>query len=394
MVSAAEEPDERFSLVAGGPFHGLLRRLGLLGEDRLPLRRAALGLALVAWLLPGLIAAAQSLFDSTYQGWDYFTDLTVYARFLVAIAVMIATERHADGRLELLARQFDRANIIRDDGLLALRSALSAADRFSGSALAEGVLVAAAWVWSGLTTRLAVEIAGTGWEGRVSAGGAEMSWAGEAVRFFSNPLFLFLVLRWLWRLLLWTQLLFRISRMPLELAPLHSDRAAGLGFLAIYPSIFTGFLFALSCVVASSFLKDLSHVEHSSRMVWSGIAVWLLVCLLLSLGPLLVFVRPLFLAREGAMLEYGRLGNQHHLAFRRKWVAGNRSGEELLGHPDVSSLADLNSSIEAIEEMHLVPVDREAVMGVLAAAGAPMLAVAGTQIPLAELLKWIAGTIF
>jgi len=30
-----------------------------------------------------------------------FADLTAYARFLVAIGVMIATERNADGRLEM-----------------------------------------------------------------------------------------------------------------------------------------------------------------------------------------------------------------------------------------------------------------------------------------------------
>jgi hypothetical protein len=246
MTSGAEEPVERFSLVAGGPFHGALRRMGPLGEDRLPTMKAAFGLALVAWLLPGLTAATQSLVDASYTGWDYFSDLTVYARFLIAIGLMIATERHADGRLELLARQFERAKIIGDDALPALRSELARADRLSASTLVEGVLATVALVWSGLTTRLAVEIAKNSWEGKVDSGGAEMSWAGE----------------------------------------------------------------------------------------------------------------------------------------------------ELLGHPDASSLADLNASLEAIEEMHLVPVDREAVLGVLVAAGLPMLAFAGTQIPFTELLKWIAGAIF
>ena len=52
------------------------------------------------------------------------------------------------------------------------------------------------------------------------------------------------------------------ARLPLQLTPLHPDRAAGLGFLAIYPSIFSGFVFALRWVVASSFLKDLSLQRH------------------------------------------------------------------------------------------------------------------------------------
>jgi hypothetical protein len=385
---------ERFSLVAGGPFHSVLRRLGLVGEDQLPLPRAAIGLALAAWLLPGVLAAAQSLVDGAHSGWGYFTDLTVYARFLIAIAVMVATERHADRRLEMLARQFRSARLITDDGMPAFRAALAKADRNSSSTLAEGVLAAVALVWSGLTERFVVDLAGSSWEGTVAAGEAEMSWAGGAARFVSNPLFLFLVLRWIWRFLLWAQLLFRISRLPLQLTALHPDRSAGLGFLAIYPSIFGGFLFALSCVVASSFLKDLSLVEHSPRTIWFAVGGWLAISLALFLGPLSVFARPLYFVRERALLEYGRLGNQHHLAFHRKWIDGERSGEQLLGDPDISSASDLNASVGAIEAMRILPVDRDAVLGLLAAAGVPMLAVAATQVPLMDLVKWIAGAIF
>ena len=210
----------------------------------------------------------------------------------------------------------------------------------------------------------------------------------------SNPLFLFLVLRWTWRFLLWSQLLFRISRLPLLLSPPHPDRSAGLGFLAIYPTIFSGVLFALSCVVASAFLKDLSLVEHSSRTIWFAIGGWLAISVGILLGPLLVFSRPLYLVRERALLEYGRLGSQHHLAFHRKWIEGERGGEQLLGDPDISSVADLNASIATIETMRIVPVDRTAIQSLVTSAGVPMLAVMATQVPLLELLKWIAGALF
>lgn len=390
----SREDGERFSVVAGGPFHGLLLRLGLVGEDRLPRAGAIVGLTLVAWLPPALLVVLQSLVDSTYSGWGFFTDLTVYSRYMVAIGIMIATERFADGRLELLTQQFSTALLIKDEGLPGFRRALTDADRRSSSAVAEGVIAAAALVWSGFTERYVVELAGSSWEGQASAGFVEMSWAGMAARFVSNPLFLFLVLRWIWRFLLWSQLLFRISRLPLRLAPLHPDRSAGLGFLSIYPSIFGGFVFALSCVVAASFLKDLHLVEHSSRTVWFAIGGWLVICLLVFIGPLLFFARTLFLERERALLDYGQLASHHHLAFHRKWVTSGRSGAELLGDPDVSSSADLNASFEAIETLRIVPVDRDAITGLLAAAGLPMLAVVATRIPMVDLVKWIAGAIF
>lgn len=325
MDSGPDNPADQFSLVAGGPFHRVLRRIGLIGADQLPTPSAAVILALVAWLPPALIAVVQSLVDNSYSGWGFFTDLTVYTRYLIAIAVMIATERYADGRFVILARHFREARLLSGDALPAFEAALVTADRRSGSALAEGVIVLAALVWSGVTASFSVALAGSSWDGTVVGGGVVLSWAGETARFLSNPLFLFLVLRWIWWFLVWGALLFRLSRLPLQLTPLHPDRAGGLGFLAIYPSIFSGFIFALSCVVASSFLKDLGLERHSAELVWFAIGVWLVFALILFLGPLLVFVAPLYAARERALLEYGRLASQHHLAFHHKWIGGRNA---------------------------------------------------------------------
>lgn len=47
------------SLVIGGPFSGLLNHLNLLGPDRLPTSTAALIFVALAWLVPGLLAAAE-----------------------------------------------------------------------------------------------------------------------------------------------------------------------------------------------------------------------------------------------------------------------------------------------------------------------------------------------
>ena len=179
MEAGSADGGERFSLVLGGPFHGVLHRLGLTGADHLPTQGAALLLALVAWLLPALLVAAQSLADDGYSGWGHFTDWTVHTRYLIGIWAMIATERYADGRLA-------------------------------------------------------------------------------------------------------------------------------------------------------------SH---------------------------------------------------HHLAFHHKWIVENRSGEELMGSPEPSSVSDLNASVEMVQEMRVFPVDRAAAFQLLIAAGVPMLAVVGTQLPFLDLVK-------
>jgi hypothetical protein len=294
---------EQFSLVVGGPFHRLLRRLGLTGPDALPTRCAVLLLALAAWALPAVLVIAQALLDDRYSGWGFFADWTVHTRYLLAVGIMIATERYADGRLNTLARHFRAAHIVSDAEEHAFRSALARADRRSASIVAELVILAAALSWPGLTAHYAVHLSGTGWDGVNTAGGSVLSWAGEAARWVSTPLFLFLMLRWLWRFLVWSELLYRISRLSLQLTPLHPDRSGGLGFLANFPGIFSGFVFALSCVVAAAMVKDLGVQEHAAQTVWFAVAGWVVLILALALGPLLVFLRPLYALRERALID-------------------------------------------------------------------------------------------
>ncbi|MGB5477395.1 MAG: hypothetical protein WBO53_10320, partial [Thermoanaerobaculia bacterium] len=83
-----------------------------------------------------------------------------------------------------------------------------------------------------------------------------------------------------------------------------------------------------------------------------------------------------------------------HHAFQGKWIGRATSGEELLGNPDVSSTADLNAGFEVVQKMRIVPVDGAAAIRLLIAAGLPMLAVVATEVPLAQLVKWVAGAVF
>ena len=50
--------------------------------------------------------------------------------------------------------------------------------------------------------------------------------------YVSLPLFQFLLMRWYFRLFIWTRFLWQVSRLDLSLVPTHPDRVGGLGFLA------------------------------------------------------------------------------------------------------------------------------------------------------------------
>ena len=392
-VRVAGAGNKAFSLVAGGPFSRLLVRLGLTGPDQLPRPGAAIILALAAWCLPALAVTAQSLSVTGSMDWGYFQDVTVYTRYLVAVWMMIATESYADARLGLLVRQFDSAQILRGSARPRYQALLAWADRLSASALAEWVLLAISISLSVMVAIFTVRLAGAGWEGAVLGGEVSLSWAGYVTSFISNPFFLFLVFRWIWRFFVWTLLLYRISRLPLQLTPLHPDQSGGLGFLSIYPGVFSGFVFAIGCVVASSIIKDLGIEQHSMSTVWMALAVWMAFIMALFLGPLTVFSGPLYVTRERALLEYGRLASEHHLAFHQNWIDQNKSGAELLGSVEPSSVSDLNASVQAVREMRVFPMDFFAAAQLFLSGGVPLLAVIVHQIPMAKLVSWLVGVI-
>jgi hypothetical protein len=94
------------------------------------------------------------------------------------------------------------------------------------------------------------------------------------------------------------------------------------------------------------------------------------------------------------MVEYGRLAQAHHQAFRGAWINGSRRPEKLPGSPDPSSAADLNAIVQTVIDMHIVPLDLMAFLQTLVAAIVPFIGVVVSQIPLAELLWWLVGAIF
>ena len=100
-----------------------------------------------------------------------------------------------------------------------------------------------------------------------------------------------------------------------------------------------------------------------------------------------------YMARETALLQYGRLAHGHHLAFHRNWIEGGKDGEEILGSADPSSASDLNATVQTVHEMRTFPVDRPAVIQLLVSAALPMLVAAALQMPIVELMKLILGVL-
>jgi hypothetical protein len=391
------DTEERFSLVAGGPFNALLGHAGLLAENQLPSAAAALCLALLAWLVPAMLAVAQSIADQAYRGGLYFQDLSTLARYFIAVAAMLLSEHRADARTLHIVNEFRRGQLLSAASRAEFRRRVATADYWSTAPLVEAALLVTAWFASAKAMSVTISLEGVGWE-EMAQGGSPMSWAGLAAQHFSGTLFFFLVLRWLWRLGIWSMLLFRISRLPLQLRALHPDRCGGLGFLSLYPGVFRGFVFALSCVLATLLLKDLEmgsdKIEVTMDLVRGVIAAWALVVAVLFLAPLLVFYEPLFELREEALRLYGNRSMdwlEHH---EGSWGINRESnGPQQSSNVVTPAIGEIENAFAIINSLRAVPLDRTTVIHLYFAALAPLIVVAASRIPIRELLARVAGVL-
>lgn len=393
-----EAPEPRFSLLGGGPFNGLLGRAGLLGPDQLPSVRCALLIALLAWLLPGACAIVQSIVEPAYDATAYFSDSSTLARYFIAVGTMLFTERRADARTLLMAREFLKGGLLQADSRRAFGARLRSADYWSTAPVVEATLLILAWLAAGRAMDLTIQLEAAGWEAvALTAGGHELSWAGLVARHVSTPLFLFLALRWLWRLGTWSKLLYHLSRLPLQLRPLHPDRCGGIGFLSLFPGVFRGFVFALSCVLASLVLKDIeSGTVHVTMDIIRGvIAAWALLVALLFLAPLLCFYEPLFELREEALRVYGNRSRQWIDDFDARWQTSEQhrdTGAPATG-AEAPKIGDIADAFAIVHELRAIPLDRTTVFHLYFAALLPLVLVGLSRIPIRELLARIAGVL-
>ena len=381
-------PKNDFSLVNGGPLFSLLSRIGLIKPGSENVTRRIIAVTLLTWFPVLLLAAAEGLAWGSKVRVPFLLDLVAHTRFLLAVPLLIIAEIVVDRRVSVLARQFTTCGLVPADELPKYDSAVKEVTKLRDLKTAEVIMVVIAYavVLSAVPRELTTNVGG--WHVVFSDSTSEISLAGWWYAIVSIPTFQFLTYRWLWRNMIWAWFLWRMSRLKLQLVPTHADLAGGLGFLGISPIAFGIIPFAIGTVYSGVIAREIIFNGASLPQFKLGIATFIACSLILNFGPLLVFAVKLAITKRSGMLEYGALTTTHDLSFKRKWVNGeNPDHDVILGNPDVSSLADMGSGYERVQNMRFVPIDLRTIIAVTATSIVPLLPLLLTMYPLDELLK-------
>ena len=390
--TARQEPSD-FSLVLGGPLYQLFRRAHLSGSTLELLRRRIVFIALLAWLpLLFLSAVSGQLLGGT-SAMPFLLDAEVHIRFLVAVPVLIGAELVVHRRLRLVPGQFLERHLIPEDARPRFDAALASLVRLRDSVLAELLLIAFVYgvgilvVW-----RLYTIVDTNSWYTVPAAAGLRFSPAGIWYAYVSVPIFQFLLLRWIYRLFLWTRFLWQVSRIELNLVPTHPDRLGGLGFLSNTVYAFMPLAVAHGVALAGMVANRIFHLGAALMSFKEEIAVVVVFVQCLVFTPLLMFSGQLARTKRTSRREYGTLAERYTREFDTKWLRGGAPpGESLMGSADIQSLADLGNSYEVVRGMRITPVTRELIILVAVATLLPVAPLLLTMMPLEELIKKLFG---
>jgi hypothetical protein len=385
-----------FSLVLGGPIYQLLRRSHLTDDALGLVRQRIVVISLFCWLPLLVLSALEGKMLGGSAAVPFLLDLEVHVRFLVAIPLLIAAELIVHQRMRFVVKQFLERNIIPKNSMKRFDAAIASVFRLRNSVLAEVLLFAFVYVVGILIVwRHYVVLETATWYATPSVEGSKLSLAGMWYGYLSMPIFQFLLCRWYFRIFIWAQFLWRVSRIDLSLVPTHPDRVGGLGFLSVTVYAFIPLLIAHGALLAGLLGDRIYHLGATLPSFMLEILVLVIFLMCVVLGPLLVFAPQLAHTQRLGLREYGTLAEQYVRDFDAKWLRGGApSNERLIGSGDIQSLADLSNSYEIVRTMRVVPFTKETILQLAVVTVAPVAPLLLTMMPLEELVKKLLGILF
>jgi hypothetical protein len=377
-----------FSVVLGGPFYQIIRRTHLAGDAFDLVHRRIVLIPLFAWAPLLALAAVNGRAWGNAVAVPFLYDIFVHARFLVALPLLIAAEYVVYKRMRPIIRQFGERGLIAEASHSRFNAANTSAQALRNSILAEAALllcvyaVGVHYIWP-RAGALDVDT----WYANPEGAHVNVLAAGWWFLYVSLPLFQFVLLRWYFRILIWTRWLWQIARCDLRLVPTHPDRAGGLGFISSTVMAFAPFLAAHGVLLAGNIANEIAYQGATLPAFKLEIPTVVAFLLIVVLAPLLLFTPHLARARRAGLRRVGTLANRYMQQFDAKWLDRHPRAEPLLGSPDIQSLADLCNAYDVVRSMRLTPFPKETVLELAAVILMPIAPLLLTMLPLEELIK-------
>ena len=312
----------------------------------------------------------------------------MFARFLVALPIPILSLNTCSSVVNAVARHFRESGIVKEIDQQRYAGTIASANRLSNSRAAIWIFWGLAYVYSALFLLLILPRMSISWRTLGSEGHRSLSLAGRWFAIASQPIYLLVLLRFLYQMVLWWQFLWRTSRLNLQLHAVHPDGAGSLGFLGLTLFAFRMPAFAISASFAGGVATlVLVNGARISELRYEIAAVVLLVVGVFLYPLTNFFYRELSRARQRGVLDYWKLNEVQMRQFEKKWIVSDSRQADMLDVQDFSELIDLSSVLGNAKQMNLRPFQRNGIVSLVVAVSLPFLPVLALEFPVLEILK-------
>ena len=381
----------------GGPVQRFVGRVALhLGLD-LTVRVRIIGFLLITWVPLLLFALIEGRAVGASPKESLLQDFATYARFFVAVPLLIVAEMLVGPRLRAAGLQFVEGGMVRPEDHPTFDQAIARAVRWRESVWPELIILAVAVIGSWTFTPETVYGEGLAtWRSpmRAAGDGLRVSVTGLWYHLVALPILQFFWFRWLWRLFIWASFLWSVSRLNLNLVATHADQAGGLGFLGTAHTSLAIFAFCLSAVLSAEAAFLIVHEKVDIETFKVPYVAILVVVELIFFGPLLMFVPILQRTRLAWLRDYSLFVDRYNRGFHDKWIVGQAPPDEpLLGSADIQSLADLGNSFRYIQEMRVLPFSLRTLLQLAVVTSLPCLPLLLLVMPIGQIIELLAKAV-
>jgi hypothetical protein len=377
-----EREQREFSLVENEAPLRWLRRLHIAPANGLGAARRAVLLVLVTWLPIVLWAGVTGHLWNDATGEQLLHHYGVHVRCLVVIPLFVLAEAALHKASLRIVPQFVEGGLVGAATRGRFDEVLRDTRRLRDTSLPWLVVFGAALAWS-FAEQPDVREDALSWaidaDGGLGFGGW---WSAYIVR----PIFLALLLGWLWRVLLVAYWFWRVGRLDLSLVPTHPDRTGGMAFVEKLPGTFALVSFALSAMLASHWAHEIVYHGATLQSFKLPAVAFVILWSLLVLLPLFALAPALIAARGRAVPTYSALVAEQGRLVHRRWILREPVDDPILAAPEIGPVADAAAMYDAVKRMRVVPIGKGSLVRIVVPIALPLIVVAMLRIPLKELL--------
>ncbi len=349
----------------------------------------------IAWLPLVILTLIDGTFISTEITMPFVEDVIPYVRGLLVIPLLVMADNVIEPMMSRIVKYLRSSGVVPDSEQGQLENAVESTAYLLNAKWMQAILVVLAvfvsWAMQADYVEMWKEQGVTSWALQAEGSGVDETLAGTWFLLVTSPMVSFLVYRWIWRFIVWSILLYRVSRMKLELYASHTDLAGGLGMIGAGQALFVIVFVILAALLSAELASNVLYEGDKLVDVKQVVLVFIVMSIVIIAMPLFFFTRKLFNIKRRALAEYGALQHQIYRDFHRHWIDNKTPG--MVDSMQPSAMADYSAVYEIVSTMRVVPLNPTAVIVLAVILVVPFVPLTLTEQSIWDVLKMIGDSV-